>query len=294
MPIPQHFVRNVGGLIDVSPPLRPDATPAAQVTVRGPDMTIYASAVDATVDAVNTTLGSAAAAAATTVTVASATGIVVGRRYLVGNGTSAPREMVRVRGISGTTITLSRPLRSAQATGAGFVGTRLSLAVTAAQASALFWDGHAEWNFADDGNGASRNRRIMAPVECTLRPHERLATVVDLFARDPRWDRKVDTELDVDEVLDLAYEDVLEKLGGKFRVRTVVGAQGFVTPTVYQAFVMIAANYGAEWTEQRGWYEQQRDAALASLVANHPADLDQDTYIERHERGFTSIRTDRA
>ena len=65
-------------------PERADATPT--FVVRGPSGGVVQASSAVTLDTVNTTLASAAAAGAQTVSVTSATGLIVGRKYqLAGN-----------------------------------------------------------------------------------------------------------------------------------------------------------------------------------------------------------------
>jgi hypothetical protein len=86
----------------------------------------------ATLDTVATTL-SASAGRNTgdprQVTVASATGIVAGRRYLISSGGKS--EQVRVEAISSTTLRLAGELPTLFASGASFVGLEVSATVSA-------------------------------------------------------------------------------------------------------------------------------------------------------------------
>lgn len=87
----------------------------------------------ATVDSVSTTTASATgrgAADPRAVTVASATGITVGRRYLLQKGGRAV--VVQVAGIDGTTIRFASPVEVVMASGAAFLGLELSCSVPSA------------------------------------------------------------------------------------------------------------------------------------------------------------------
>lgn len=99
----QRFREDTAGTLVAYPPI--DATPsAASVTILYPDgLTELQAATAMTIGAVSTTV-SAATRGARSLTVASATGIVAGRRYLV---TSAGRSFqAEVRSISSSTIYL--------------------------------------------------------------------------------------------------------------------------------------------------------------------------------------------
>ena len=295
MPMPQQFVQDLGGTIDeyMVEAVDRGAGVTPQVTVLGPDETVYANAQAATLDAVNTTVSGTVARGATTVAVTASTNIVAGRRYLLGTANTEPTELVRCRSLTGTTVTLSRPTLYAHATLVGFVGTRLSYAVTAAQATTLFFDGFARWNWADLGS-ATRNRQTFTALECVLRPTVRLASTNDLHVRDPKLYRKIDAELDADEVLDTAYEDCLSEINPKSPARTIVGANGLIVPTVYRALWIAASQFGEGFVYLRDLYETEWKRAIEQFRKNFPDDADQDGSVEPHERAFSSIRFGRA
>lgn len=288
MALPQHFQQSVGGTIDIVLPERPNTALSQLVTVRGSDGAVYVDAQTATLDAVDTTLSSAAAAGARTLAVTSAASIVAGRVYRVGSTATEQAETVRVRSVSGTTLTLARPTVHAHANGAAVLGTRLSFAVTGTQASTLFFGGEAEWNWSDDG--LTRNRYDYGAVECTRRAHRRLATTNDLYAREPKLWRKVDADVELEEVLDTAYSQTLERLNPRYRVRTGRGSEMYSEATIWRALANLAVLYGSDYVYLRDYYEQRWEAALSELTGNFAADLDQDGIIEAHEGPTRSVR----
>lgn len=77
---------------------------------------IYQPAVGASI--VNTTLSSAVSAAATTVPVASATNIAAGDVLFLGDSSSSNWELIRVKSVSGTTITLEEACTNSHTSGA--------------------------------------------------------------------------------------------------------------------------------------------------------------------------------
>ena len=109
------------------------------------------AAPSVTIDATNTTLGGTAAAGATSITVASATGIEAGRRYLLDNDDNQP-EWVYVKGVSGTTVTLHEPTGYDHTASSTFVGTRLSLSVSAANAGTLYEGCEVRWSYVVDSS----------------------------------------------------------------------------------------------------------------------------------------------
>ena len=88
------------------------------------------------IDSVNTTLSHTEAVGQTTVRLASATGVEVGRYYSI-TSADGPVYWVRVASISSNTVTLFEPLPRAFAAGDAFEGNRLTVAIAAASATPL-------------------------------------------------------------------------------------------------------------------------------------------------------------
>jgi hypothetical protein len=110
---------------------RPDPSPTVAVflstnTDDGP--TEAATTGSTSVDSVNTTLGSAATAQSNQVSVASATGIARGRRYLL-TDLDGDQEWIEVIALSGTTVTTRQPLVNSYASGSALVGTRITISI---------------------------------------------------------------------------------------------------------------------------------------------------------------------
>lgn len=286
MGVSQHFVQTLGGTVDVQLQIRPDAAPAPTVSVFGPGGTVYVDAQAATVDAVNTTLTAAPARGDRTVAVTSATGITVGREYLVGNGVLSPREPVRVRGVSTLTVTLSRPLMNAHVNASPFVGTRLSYPVTSAQATTLFFDGRVRWTWTD----ATVTRHTWRSVDCCEYAHERLATLQDLQRLVPKLFYQMPLELDHEELLSIAYEETLEQLEGPVRIRTRTDSQAFIDATCYAAAMRLVEMRGPEFFDQLEHYEKRWLKKCDAISQIGPFDNDQDGSVEAHEGGSFMIR----
>lgn len=109
---------------------RPSGTPTVQVfrgEVSDDNSAEAATTGSCSVDPVNTTFS--ASAGAQTLTVASGTGIVRGRRYLVADADGGEREWVEVMGIKDEEVTLRRPLVNSFASSSTFQGTRISIGV---------------------------------------------------------------------------------------------------------------------------------------------------------------------
>lgn len=116
---------------------KPSGTPTVQVFSTGADdeATPESATTGAcSVDAVSTTLASSASAGDRTITLDDASAVVAARRYLV-TASTGEQEWVDVRGKSGASVTLRRPLVNSYALGSTVVGCRISIAVDTTWAS---------------------------------------------------------------------------------------------------------------------------------------------------------------
>jgi hypothetical protein len=94
---------------------RPSAKPTVEIKDSGGTVLTAAASTYVTQDTVTTTIGAAAAAGSSSVTVASATGITVGKRYLLTNKIGQT-EWVEVESVASTTVTFTAPLQRSFAT----------------------------------------------------------------------------------------------------------------------------------------------------------------------------------
>lgn len=109
---------------------QPDASPS--LTLCDSDGVEIASGVTLTIDPVTTTLSATAIPGESVVRVASATGITVGRKYLIG-GAGEQRELRKVRDVLGTDIHLYGALFYRHVSGAALVGMRMAGSLAGAQ-----------------------------------------------------------------------------------------------------------------------------------------------------------------
>jgi hypothetical protein len=110
---------------------RPSGTPTVQVfsTDTDDDGTAESATTGAcSVDTVSTTISAAASAGAVTLTLTSGTGVTKHRRYLLTDA-DGNQEWVEVLGVNGTAIRIRQPLINDYASGATFVGCRISISV---------------------------------------------------------------------------------------------------------------------------------------------------------------------
>jgi len=281
--------KDVGATLAVDLDERPDA--GATFTTFNPSGGTAQASTAVTIESVNTTLSSAAASAATTVPVVSAANVTVGRTYLIGGREDVGGERITVKSISGTTLTLVRPLRLAQASGATFQSTRCECAVTA-------------------GNSASTGRHYRIEITYTISAATRPKAIVDydvvryalqtfltlekLSGLDPLARRRLSEGTWFPELRDQAWEMMLHEVAGQKDPGALVGAIDLTVPHQYLVRALIEEPGGEQRKDQRELYARRYTDELNRTLAAHAVDDDQDGAIERHEGWTRSISIARA
>lgn len=285
----QTLVKNIGGTVETQ---FLDRQPAScTVSVYTSEGAAKVSAQSATVDPVATTLSQAAAAKASTVVLASATGVLVNRRYRLGaaSGGTEPDEVVTVKSLSGTTATLWAPLVVAHSSGATFQGTRASYAVTSTQADAVWTNGWATFT-------PPTGDTITEAVECYLtKIPDFLCDESDLRRVFPKLAKILDAELDLPAALREARDETLLDLGGKNRAHTFLGFAELRRQAALKFWLLRRYSFGDEWTAQFAVMEAEYEKRKTELIATLPIDADQDgTTSGINDTGFVSGRLERS
>ncbi len=172
----------------------------------------------ATLDAVATTLTTAVEAGARAVTVTSATGIDVGRRYLVGGPEESGGETVTVRSVDGTTVGLVGRLLRAHATGDDFEGTRVTFAVAAiAQTGRAF---RVEYEYPSGDAQPS----VTVPFDVVRYAVSSGLTVADLRTVEGQLSKKIPAGTWLPDVIAAAWSTLCADVSSKCDPGSVVGA----------------------------------------------------------------------
>lgn len=157
--------------------------------VTSAERVVQASAA-ATLDAVNTTITATAGAQTADprrLTVASATGITVGRRYLLTHATTGRSEPVRVSSVTGLVLLLAEPVAASYASGATFRGLEIAgtFPALAADDSSAFDNGGGPylvgWTYAAGGATVTHEEVIFVERSASRCP----ATEADVRERYP-------------------------------------------------------------------------------------------------------------
>lgn len=284
----QQLIKGIGGTVETYFLGTQPASCTATLYTGDGGLKLTASA---TVDSVSTTLSSTAAKGATTLALASATGVVVGRRYLVGTASaSQPLEVVKVRDLTASTATLWGPTMAQHLSGAAFKGAKVTLTVPAANADTLWWDGYCDFNPTDGSDVQTE------AVDCVLRKiPANLIDETDVQRVFPKAQKILDAELDMPAALREARDEFLRMFGGKNRAHCALGVDHFRRPAALTFWILRRYSLGEAYAPEIDLMEKERDVLIQKLESQIPFDNDQDgTTTGRNDGGFTVIKLGRA
>lgn len=281
----------VGGTLEAYLPQRADATPT--FVCYGPDGGSLQASANATLDTVNTTLSAAPSAGAGTVSVTLATGITMGRRYLIGTSEAAGGEIITVKSLASTTVTLARPLRRAHANGAAFAGTRVTLAVGAAACPTC--QRHCRAELAWKVSTAAQDPLVL-PFDVVRYAPVSYLCAEDLRDLDPVLAKRMAEGVWLPATIDRAWDMLLTRVaarsvhpGGLVGVIDLTAPHGYLT----RALLAETSTQGAEREDLEKRFAQELDAVLAAGV--YDADQDGSTtgdedIAARWRRGGRMVR----
>lgn len=205
---------------------RPSAVGTVQVWASSADDTSVVESATTGAAAVetnpNTTLGSTAAAGATSLSLTSATGTTIGRRYLLTEDSSGVSEQIEVLGLNGTTVTLKHPLRNDYTAGATFQSTRVTIAVDStwiadqSNLSATFNPNptyRVRWPVTVNGNQTA----YATGFDVVRYPVNHGVTSHDVNDDEPGWIDNLPPDFQLDQgrtLIEAAYQDVKFELYG--------------------------------------------------------------------------------
>lgn len=286
----QVITKNLGGRIETM--FLDRQVSSCAVTVYTSEGAAKVTDAACTVEALNTTISSAAVAGDTVIDLASATNCFVGRRYLVGSGpgTQSPAETVSIRSLSASTAVLWAPLTLDHAVGSTVKGVRVSYLVTSTAADVVWWNGFADFN-PHDGSDVQTET-----VECFLRKvPETGCDEVDIRRVFPEASKALDSSLDLWDARKQARDRFLYDLGGKNRANAFIGTDIFRDAVAMKFWLLRGFSMGDEWAAALDRLQKQYDQLILDIQTQNPADNNQDgTTSGGDDGGFTVGRIDRA
>jgi hypothetical protein len=267
--------------LTVDLPERADATPT--FVVKSPLGGTVQTSASVTLGTCNTTLSGAASAGTLTLTVTAATGIVVGRDYLVGGSEETGGEFVTVRALSGTTVTLVRPLRYARASGVAFVSTRVDMAIGASAVTSLGRHYRCEITWAVS---SASQPTTFVPFDVTR--YSPLSTLksVDVLDLDPLLTKRLPAGTWLPGVIEQAWDMILRRLAQSKPPGALIGAIDLTTAHGYLTRKLLAETGGTDAADYADRMMAAFQAEFETTLASCAIDDDQDGAVEKHE-GWT-------
>ncbi len=270
--------------IDVELDQRAAATPTFRLLTPQGGEAIAATAV--TMDTVDTTLAGAAAAGAQTVSVTSATGLVVGRKYLLAGAESAGGERVTVKAINGTTITLARPLRIAKTILATFQSTRLSCAITAGSVGTIARHYRIEITYA---LSSVTQPCAVFPLDVVRVVPTTTLTGDDIADLDPIFAKRIAAGVWMPALIERSWEMLCRRFAARVDPGAILGSRDFTTPHSYLTRELVLEGAGPDFEPMRVLMAKRFKEEFDAACAETPVDNNQDAVVAPNEGAWNTI-----
>jgi hypothetical protein len=225
---------------------QPSGTPTVSVWLSTDDdvaPTRTATTGACSVDSVSTTLSATASLGDVSITVASASGLVIGRRYLLTNA-GGEAEWIEVKSIASTTIGLRRPLLNDQTTDATLKGCRISIGVNTTWVNDVqniieLDAGYAGYRLRWAYTVASVARIGVSYADLTRYAYKNLVSPLDVDTRFPGWIDRLPPDYQEDQgvaLVDEAFHAVrMDALGDEQVVRRIRNTEVLRELVIYRA-----------------------------------------------------------
>lgn len=269
-------------------PARADATPT--FVVYNPDGGTQQASASVTMDGVDTTLSGAAAAGATSVSVTSAASVTAGRKYLIGGPEDSGGERATVKSVSGTTVTLARPLRLAHASGAAFQSSRVTCAVSAIATVARHYRIEVAWAVS-----ATTQPPFVRTFDVTrFVPESTVTSYDDVADYDPVLGKRLPAGTWFPAVRDEAWDAILDRVASSVDPGAVVSSTALSRAHRYLIRALLAETGGEAWEDYRKRMAQRFDEEMAAALSAAAVDNDGDGAIEPNEGWYRGLVVSRA
>lgn len=275
------FVAGVGGTIEWHAPLRPDAGPTVQVIDGAGTVVIAAGTVASRDTNPDTTLSVGVARGARAIQVASSTGIASGGRLLI-SGQGVPSEPVVIRGMSGTTVTLTTPLVYDHPASSDVESSRIFYALTGASCPDPGDNWLATFSWAS-GAATQAPHAVSFGVSRYAMRNPVTPLLLQRLIADLRL--QVPLELDWDDLCQRAFDEACDRVSGRgVPIYDYRGAaQKLERPASYVAALLLAEQYGQGYRELREELRERVQETVDIFCAVAAADTDRDLVIDAGE-----------
>jgi hypothetical protein len=263
--------------LDLYLPRRPSAAGTFVVyTAAGSELQASSAA---SLDSVSTTLSAAADAGAASVTLTSATSVTAGRRYLLDGTEDTGGEMVTVRSVSGTTVTLAARLLRAHASGATFQGTRVTFAVSAITQSGR--NHRVEYSYPEGDAQPS----VTVPFDVVRYSVVTNLTAADLRTVDGQLAKKIPAGVWLPDVIASAWSTLQADVSVECDPGAIVGAVDLTTAHAHLCRFLLADATAGD--------DQEMQDARTRYAARYREELKRQLATLSRDEGQTGVATSR-
>ena len=266
-------------------PARPSGTPVA--TVYGPNGETIEASATVTVDSANTTISADATLGSQSLSLTSASGVVVGKKYLVGGEEAGSGEEVTIKSISGLTAYLVRPLILSRLSGVSFASSRITVAASAIATCGRGYRIEVSWS---DASGA--REPLTYGLDVTRYSPVSGLTIELVRDVDPAFTKRLPSAVWWPALLAQSWERVLTRLAAKVEPGALQGAVALSVCHGYVVRETLAETIKDE--EYRALMAKRASEELDAACMRSKWDVNADGIPERQPAFFAGIRVRRS
>jgi len=240
-----------------------------------------------------TTLDAAAAADQKTVPLTATTDIAVGDHYLLTNATSQTETVVIDSITSGVSVGVRTDLRYTYASADVFQSLKISVSVSAAQATGRRSNARAQWVYE---SGSQEHMEESLFFISKFAPTN-TCTEADIQLMHPRIYHMLAADQDLDEIIKFVWDNrVLLDFAGRYDPRALISASALKLATVEAVVAEIASanEQWEEWDARTIQYKVYLEQALSATAIDADLDGDFDDADEGLKMHPYSLRIERA
>lgn len=280
-----YFVTlNSTGSLVFDLPQRPDAS-SITASLYTPSGGSLAGATVA-LDSVNTGLTLAVSSSTVALVVASATGMAVGRRYLLDGSEDTAGEWVTVRTLSGTTVTPLHPPVSSHASGSTLQSARVTVTVPAATTTPVGRHYRCELSWQVSG---SNQAPYVATYDVVRYTPVSYLTREDVGTIDPTFIKKIPSGWAFQQVKQGTWDEMLQRIASTVAPGSLVGTVNLTRPHAFLVLAELVLSAGEEAAPFRERLIQRHKESLDAALAAHAIDENQDGNNNQDEGWRNSV-----
>jgi hypothetical protein len=260
---------------------------SVHVSIYNPNGSLIVASASIAMDGIDTGITAAVTASAQSISVANASGIVAGRRYLFDGSEDAQGETVTVRSVSGSTITFARPVLYAHSSGSTFQSTRVVATVPASAATPIAR--HYRAHFAYQVSGVQQPDKIISFDVVRFVPASEL-TLEDIRDLEPNLKRKLPDGATLKSIKDRTWKTILDYIANTIDPGAFVSTPNLTVPHTYLIMSELLLNAGPDYVAAQEKYATLYAQYLETALGASTVDINQDGQISTFDFYRSTIK----